>query len=78
MVPRRPDGGCPSSHSRWGYSGYVIKQLRGDLEPSLRILGNEDLLKEAKYLETLSHPNIIGMRGTAFEQKKIEEFFYNP
>eukprot|EP00588_Corethron_pennatum_P009129 CAMPEP_0194270990 /NCGR_PEP_ID=MMETSP0169-20130528/4885_1 /TAXON_ID=218684 /ORGANISM="Corethron pennatum, Strain L29A3" /LENGTH=386 /DNA_ID=CAMNT_0039013235 /DNA_START=65 /DNA_END=1225 /DNA_ORIENTATION=+ len=60
----------PSIHDE-----YVIKQLRGDLEPSLRILGNEDLLKEAKYLETLSHPNIIGMRGTAFEQKKVGDFF---
>lgn len=49
---------------RSAVSRYAIKQLRGDLTGSKLQNGAVDIAIEAKFLATLSHPNIIKTRGT--------------
>lgn len=48
-----------------GESQYVLKKLKTNLAPSELTKGIVDLAVEAKFLETLSHPNIIKMQATS-------------
>lgn len=50
---------------REGTPRYAVKQLRSDLDADMRREAALDLAIEAKFLATLSHPNIIKQRGTS-------------
>jgi len=54
---------------RDGYSRYAVKRIRDDLldNPQWKIEAVSDLACEAKFLQSLKHPNIVCMRGTIGE-----------
>lgn len=54
---------------RNGYSRYAVKRIRDDLldNPQWKIEAVSDLACEAKFLQSLKHPNIVRMRGTMGE-----------
>jgi serine/threonine protein kinase len=61
---------------RQGKARYAIKRNRyQDLKPQHRARGMIDLAVEAKYLSTVSHPNIIKLRGIADRPLVSEHFF---
>jgi serine/threonine protein kinase len=56
--------GTPSSPSHLSYN-YVIKMLRHDLPEDEMRKGVMDMAIESNYLQTLSNPNIISLKGMA-------------
>eukprot|EP00563_Minutocellus_polymorphus_P000143 CAMPEP_0181039824 /NCGR_PEP_ID=MMETSP1070-20121207/10700_1 /TAXON_ID=265543 /ORGANISM="Minutocellus polymorphus, Strain NH13" /LENGTH=836 /DNA_ID=CAMNT_0023117751 /DNA_START=47 /DNA_END=2557 /DNA_ORIENTATION=- len=50
---------------REGSPRYAVKLLRGDLDSDTKREAALDLAIEAKFLATLSHPNVIKQRGTS-------------
>lgn len=47
-----------------GSSRFALKRLRSDIDGAWKVGASLDLAKEAKFLASLSHPNIIKMRAT--------------
>ena len=60
----------PSSSSQ----NYAIKKLREDIPDSMQACGRIDLAVEAQFLKTLSHPNIVSLRGVG-EEPGNKDFF---
>jgi Protein tyrosine and serine/threonine kinase len=52
---------------REGRARYAIKRVREDLAGKERILASLDLAVEARFLASLTHPNIVRMRGAGGE-----------
>lgn len=54
---------------RDGHSRYAVKRIRDDLvnNPQWKIEAVSDLACEAKFLQSLKHPNIVRIRGTIGE-----------
>jgi serine/threonine protein kinase len=50
---------------REGRARYAVKRVREDLVGKDRILSSLDLAVEARFLASLTHPNIVRMRGAA-------------
>lgn len=50
---------------REGRARYAVKRVREDLVGKDRILASLDLAVEARFLASLTHPNIVRMRGAA-------------
>lgn len=50
---------------REGRARYAVKRVREDLEGRDRVMAALDLAVEARFLASLTHPNIIRMRGAA-------------
>ncbi len=57
--------GDPTTVTKIPCKKYAIKRIRSDLSKSMICEGAIDLAKEAKFLDALSHPNIINLYGAA-------------
>jgi len=60
---------------RNGNARYAVKKLRTDLSDLEKVRGRIDLVIETKFLSSLSHPNIVHMRGMATGDPMSETFF---
>ena len=54
---------------------YAIKMLRKDLDMAVRQQGKLDLAIEVKFLEVISHPNIVKMRGISSGEAIQNDYF---
>ena len=51
---------------------YAVKQLRKDLYPQQKSEAAKDLAKEAKFLASLQHPNVVALRGTVSQPGRAD------
>lgn len=62
---RIADSSVTSSQDQTTQYNYAVKQIRKDLYPVKRVEAAKSLAKEQKFLSSLSHPNIVRLRGVA-------------
>ena len=63
-----------SSQSGGSVESYAVKTLRMSIDHNKIIMGAVDLTKEAKWLNVLSHKNIISLHGTGNHPGTVDYF----